>query len=155
MRVPRSRATPTVRRATPEDADAWWALRDALWPGSPDDHRQEIAEYFDRASDASVCLLAETSGSGPVGFVEAGLRAYAEGCRTSPVGYVEGIFVAEPHRRCGTGRALMTAAEGWARQRGCTEMASDTELHNDRSGIFHAATGYVEVERIICFRKSL
>ncbi len=90
-----------------------------------------------------------------VGFAEVGLRAYAEGCRTSPVGYLEGIFVDGPYRGRGVGSALVDAAEKWARGRGCTEMASDRELGNEGSGIFHAAVGYQEVERIVCFRKSL
>ena len=104
---------------------------------------------------ASVCLIAELPAVGVVGFTEVGLRAYAEGCRSSPVGYLEGIFVAEPYRARGIGRALVEAAEQWARERGCTEMASDREVENEGSGIFHAAVGYQEVERIVCFKKPL
>ena len=49
----------------------------------------------------------------------------------------------------------MIAARTWARVRGCTEMASDRELDNEESGAFHEALGYEEVERIVCFGKSL
>ena len=71
------------------------------------------------------------------------------------MGYLEGVFVLPEHRGGGIGAALVDAAEGWARERGCTEMASDRELDNEASGTFHQALGYEEVERIVCFRKSL
>ncbi len=146
---------PTVRRVGPADADAWVRLRNALWPGSPDDHRREVAAYFATAQDTWTCLVAEVGAEGVIGFVEVGLRAYAEGCRSSPVGYLEGVFVAESHRKLGVGRALVDAAERWVREQGCKEMASDREIHNEDSGRFHATLGFEEVERIVCFRKSL
>ncbi|WP_245606073.1 GNAT family N-acetyltransferase [Thermus amyloliquefaciens] len=65
-----------------------------------------------------------------VGFVEVSLRPYAEGCATRPVGYLEGWYVAPEWRWQGIGRALVEAAEAWARARGCQEMASDAELGN-------------------------
>jgi aminoglycoside 6'-N-acetyltransferase I len=74
---------------------------------------------------------------------------------SSPVGYLEGIFVVPEHRRSGVGEALVRAAEAWARERGCTEMASDRQLDNEPSGVFHEAVGYEEAERIVCYRKSL
>jgi len=147
-------ASLAVRPVAPADNGAWLRLRRVLWPGSTDDHRREIADYFESPPTSSACLVAEGTGE-IVGFVEVGLRAYAEGCRSSPVGYLEGIFVVEPHRARGVGSALVEAAEQWARGRGCTEMASDRELQNEGSGIFHAAVGYQEVERIVCFRKPL
>jgi aminoglycoside 6'-N-acetyltransferase I len=71
------------------------------------------------------------------------------------VGYLEGIYVDPERRSSGVGRALVQAAEDWARRRRCTEMASDRELHDEASGRFQRAVGYDEVERIVCFRKDL
>ena len=99
--------------------------------------------------------MAEDDSSEVVGFVEVGLRNYAEGCRSSPVGYLEGIYVAPEHRASGIGRTLVEAAEAWARRQGCTEMASDHEIQNEASGRFHSSVGYEEVARIVCFRKDL
>lgn len=144
-----------IRPAERADAKAWLDLRNALWPSSRHDHQSEIAAYFDRPNDRVVCLVGESPGHGVVGFLEAALRDYAEGCLSSPVGYLEGIFVLESHRRRRVGERLVRAGEAWARALGCTEMASDRELDNVESGRFHEAVGYGEVERIVCYRRSL
>jgi aminoglycoside 6'-N-acetyltransferase I len=130
-------------------------MRGALWPGSRRDHEREIAAHFDLPPGPAECFVAELPGEGLVGFAEVGLRGYAEGCLSSPVGYLEGIFVVPTRRGQGVGRALVEVAERWARMSGCSEMASDRELDNEPSGAFHQALGYEEVERIVCFRKSL
>jgi aminoglycoside 6'-N-acetyltransferase I len=87
--------------------------------------------------------------------VEAQLRRYADGCDTSPVGYVEGWFVDSDARRGGIGAQLIAAVESWAISQGCLEMASDTQLQNHVSQAAHARVGYGEVERVIRYRKRL
>jgi aminoglycoside 6'-N-acetyltransferase I len=89
------------------------------------------------------------------GFLEGGLRKYAEGCDTSPVGYIEGWFVDDDLRGQGIGGALVQAVEAWAREQGYTEIASDTWLDNETSIRAHLALGYEESERLVHFRKSL
>jgi aminoglycoside 6'-N-acetyltransferase I len=71
------------------------------------------------------------------------------------VGFLEGWYVAETHRRRGVGAALLRAAEDWAREQGCTEMASDTWLDNEGSQRAHEALGFEEVDRCVNYRKSL
>jgi aminoglycoside 6'-N-acetyltransferase I len=91
-----------------------------------------------------------------IGFLEAGLRSYADGCDpTRPIGYIEGGFVAEPYRHQGIGAALLRAAEDWARAQGCTEMASDTQLDNVPSQRVHESLGFQVTERAILYRKPL
>ncbi|MCP4870428.1 MAG: GNAT family N-acetyltransferase [Proteobacteria bacterium] len=145
----------TIRLAEPADASDWLNLRDALWPGSFSDHAAEVAAYFVASPSSPICLLADHSDDGVIGFAEIGLRAYAEGCATSPVGYIEGIFVHPEYRQDAVGRALVAAAEVWAIEQGCTEMASDRQLGNQSSGSFHEALGFEEAERLVCYRKSL
>lgn len=142
----------TVCPLSPQDLPAYFRLRTALWPDSASDFELEVAEILQ--ADHQVGFVAEQEGI-LVGFVEVSLRAYAEGCQTSPVGYLEGWYVVPTHRQSGIGRKLVEAAEDWARGKGCTEMASDTEIHNTLSQIAHARLGYAEVERIVCFRKPL
>ena len=90
-----------------------------------------------------------------VAFIEAGLREYGEGCETSPVGYVEAWYVDEHLRGQNLGRDLVQMAEQWAREKGCTEMASDTWLENESSIAAHLKLGYVEAERLVHFMKRL
>jgi len=71
------------------------------------------------------------------------------------VGYLEGWYVAEHARRQGIGAGLVAAAEDWARSRGCTEMASDTELANRVGEAAHLRLGYEVAARVTAFRKRL
>ena len=92
----------------------------------------------------------------PVGFAQCRLRYdYVEGAETSPVGYLEGIFVAENFRKRGYAAEMLAECEKWAGENGCHEFASDCELENIDSFYFHKAVGFAEVNRIICFAKKL
>lgn len=131
-------------------------MREALWPAEPGEHAEEIASFFagDRRDPAEVLLATGDSGAA-IGFAEVSIRQYAEGCSTDRVAYLEGWFVEEGQRRKGIGAALVAAVEAWGRAQGCTELASDTEIHNLGSAAAHRALGFSEVERIVCFRKAI
>src|SRR5437868_14015213 len=126
----------------------------ALFHGCTEDDLTKGMREFRARSDGEVFVVDRGDGS-LAGFVEAGSRPYAEGCDTSPVGYVEAWYIDEDVRRQGYGRALLQAAEDWARARGYREMASDALLGNEASHRAHKASGYAEVERIVTFRKNL
>lgn len=144
-----------IRKATARDTEAWLALRRALWPNTPEvRHRAEIAETLARLDEAAAFLAGE-EGAPPVGFVEVSLHRWAEGCESSPVGYLEGWYVDPTARGHRIGAALVGAAEAWARERGCTEMASDTGLGNSISHAAHEWLGYEVVAKLVCFRKRL
>jgi aminoglycoside 6'-N-acetyltransferase I len=149
-----------IRLAQPADRNALALLCHALWPDSPaEEHTRELAAKLSGNSPGALPLdifVADTGDGSLCGFIEVGLRSHAEGCDPShPVGYVEGWFVAEDHRRRGIGKKLLAAAEDWARQKGCLEMASDTWIHNELSQRVHHSLGFQEVERAIHFRKAL
>ena len=89
------------------------------------------------------------------GFLEASIRSHVEDCDTENVGYLEGWYVDEPHRQMGIGGGLVKAAEDWARNKGCNEMASDAEVGNTVSLEAHAKLGYTETSRLVHLRKEL
>ena len=89
------------------------------------------------------------------GLAELSIRAYAEGCSSDRVAYVEGWFVVPQARGHGVGRALIAAAEEWGRSQGCRELASDAEPDNAVSAAAHRALGFSEVGLVRCFRKDL
>lgn len=130
-------------------------MRLALWPeGDAMDHRRGMAEWL-AVRDSLVLVAARRDGSGLAGFAEVGTRPYAEGCESSPVAYLEGWYVDPDVRRQGVGTALVRAAEEWARAQGLVEFASDALIDNETSHRAHRALGFAEVERIVCFRRSL
>ncbi len=95
-------------------------------------------------------FLAEEDGQ-PVGFAQCQLRHdYVEGTDSSPAGYPEGIFTKEAVRGKGIA-ALLVRCESWAKEKGCTEFASDCELLNEASIRFHKALDFSEENRIVCF----
>jgi aminoglycoside 6'-N-acetyltransferase I len=146
-----------VRPAVAGDAAAWLEMRRALWPDDPDDtHPGEIARYFDGSlRNPLEVLIAIDAQQRPVGFVELSIRNYAEDCETDRVAYLEGWYVVPGLRRQGVGRALVAAAEDWARAQGCTEFGSDAVLDNEPSAAAHVALGFEETARIRCFKKML
>ena len=147
----------SVRSAGREDAAAWLRMRAALWPDSTEaEHAREIEQFFTGGtSETAAVLLAVDSSGHAVGLAELSTRPYAEGCRSSPVAYLEGWFVAPATRRRGVGRALVRAAEEWARAQGCSEFASDTLPDNRASAAAHRAIGFSEAGLVLCFRKDL
>ena len=130
-------------------------MRMELWPElNLESHRREMAEWRARA-DAVVLVASRTDGTGLAGFAEVGSRSLTDGCCTSPVAYLEGWFVDRDARRRGVGRALVAAAELWARGHGFREFASDAELENHASQKAHVAIGFREVERLVLYLKAL
>jgi aminoglycoside 6'-N-acetyltransferase I len=144
----------TIRRAVAADRGEWARLRDRLWPGSPADHDAETRAHFASGAAAPVVFLAEMDGVA-VGFLELDYRKYAPGCTSSPIPYIEGWYVEPPFRKRGVGRALVRAAEAYARAEGYDEIASDAEIVNTGSIAAQRALGFEEIERVVCFYRRL
>lgn len=144
-----------IRPAIAEDAGGWQELRSHLWPDA--DSAGEIAQYFaaEPAERGQVFVAKDPHGK-MCGFIELSVRRdWVEGSTTSPVAYVEGWLVHPDSRKKGIGKALLAAAETWARDAGYTEIASDTLIDNQDSIAAHQACGYTEVERTVHFIKTL
>jgi len=144
----------SIRRATPDDKPEWLRMRQGLWPDAPMEYLSFDLDKLLANPDAGIFVASDSHGR-LIAFIEAGLRSHGEGCETSPVGYIEAWYV-DPHvRGQKLGREMVHMAENWAREKGCTEMASDTWLENEASIEAHKKLGYWEVERLVHFVKRL
>jgi aminoglycoside 6'-N-acetyltransferase I len=122
----------------------------------PDLAEEDIHDLMKTVAKDDAQVFVIDRGDGALGgYVEAGTRSVADGCMTGAVGYIEAWYVDNDLRRSGYGRALLQAAEDWARSRGFKEMASDALLDNHVSHAAHKSAGYDEVDKVITYRKSL
>lgn len=143
-----------VKKAGKGDAQALAALAAQMWKAYSVE--ELAAEFTETMTNPQAQFFLKYQENTPVGFAQGQLRSdYVEGTRTTPVGYLEGIFVREEYRGRGFAKQLLSACEAWAREMGCQEFASDCELENTVSFQFHKAMHFTEANRIICFTKKL
>ena len=142
--------TPPTGTADP----AWLVLRRALWPDtSAAEHLSGMADAIARGH--YVRLAVATDGT-VLGFVEAAKRVdYVNGTSSSPVAFLEGLYVVPRVRRHGVARALVESVVQWALDEGCTELASDALLDNCTAHTVHRSLGFEETERVVYFRRAL
>ncbi len=145
-----------IRACTSADDASWLALRRAMYA------RQDAAALH--AEMVAMCreperyaqFVGEDADGRALGFAEVSLRRdYVVGTSTSPVAFLESLFVVAGARRNGIARALVAQARAWGRARGCAEFASDTLLDNTASQAMHRALGFEETRRVVYFRQSL
>lgn len=143
-----------IYKATQNAAHTIANLAIQMWH---DNTIEDLTEEFETIlnSDESAIFLLSLENN-VIGFAQCQLRHdYVEGTDSSPVGYLEGIFVKEEYRKLGYAKELLKKCEEWAKEKGCTEFASDCELDNDTSLKFHMSMGFIEANRIICLTKHL
>src|SRR5688572_32765024 len=145
-----------IERCSSLDQPGWLDFRLALWPDAgADDHRAYMAISLAQP-ERFLQLMMYDAQRQPLGFIEGSIRGdYVNGTETSPVGFVEGVYVAPARRRQGLARQLFAAIGDWARARGCRELASDALLENEASQRAHVALGFKETERVVYFAKKL
>ena len=126
-------------------------------------YKREIGE--DEPSEEDLNRLLPAMESGAILFYGCAVSGKLVACcSVSPTcstfdyrrsGVFEDFYIRPEYRRQGIARRLVAECEQWARERGCTEFASDCELTNTASLRFHLSVGFREENRIICFRKTL
>ena len=143
-----------VRKAEKKDLEILANLALLMW----NNHsvNELIAEFSETISNGNSQFFLKYIGDIPIGFAQCQLRYdYVEGTKTTPVGYLEGIFIKDRYRNKGYANELLEACEIWAKDNGCLEFASDCEIDNIDSYHFHKAMNFTEANRIICFTKEL
>ncbi len=143
-----------IKSAVKNDARVLAELAIQMWN---DNTVLDLEKKFEELieSDKATCFIKYIDNMA-IGFAQCQLRTdYVEGTETSPVGYLEGIFIVEAYRKKGYAKELLSACERWAKEQNCSEFASNCELDNTASLRFHLTMGFEEANRIICFRKEI
>lgn len=141
-----------IRQARESDYSDWIHMRKKLWPEASFDELKDLIHL--KQTESFVCYFAEIDNH-LAGFIEIALRPYANGCFTSPVAFIEGIWVDEAFQKQGIGRMLVAKAEEWAREHNIKELGSDTRIESEHSIYAHKTWGFMETERVVYFRKDL
>ena len=144
-----------VKKAAVTDSNTLAKLAIQMWDSAS---LAELETDFSKiiSSETAVCFIKYAENDTPIGFAQCSLRNdYVEGTNSYPVGYLEGVFIEEKYRKKGYAKELLFACEKWAKDKGCSEFASDCELTNADSLKFHLSMGFDEANRIICFRKDI
>jgi len=132
----------------------WVDLRVMLFPDGSFDEEFDLHKKV-LTSEDHIGLLYQKN-SRYVGFMYLSIRNdYVNGTDTSPVAFVEAIYVLPDYRHQGIGKEFIEYAEKYAAQRGITQLASDCFIDNDLSEHFHKSCGFIEKERVICFVKNI
>lgn len=135
---------------------SWIEMRRQLWPRLDfHEHQTEVKSLVAEPARFTAFLALSSEGR-TIGFAETSLRRdYVNGCESSPVAFLEGIFVIPEFRRIGVAKRLLEVVEHWGQLRGCTELASDVDIDNIVSHQMHYSFGFEETERVIYFKKTL
>ncbi|WMM24734.1 GNAT family N-acetyltransferase [Tissierella sp. MB52-C2] len=143
-----------IKQASVEDCKIVSELAILLWEDNEINSLEEDFLSYINLNKGAIFLYFDNME--PIGFAQVGLRYdYVEGTESSPVGYLEGIFIKDNFRKKGFGKKLLYQCEIWARNQGCKEFGSDCELDNLDSLKFHLSSNFEESNRIICFKKNL
>ena len=139
--------------ASPTDPE-WLSLRLRLWPHA--EEAELLREMADMLARGHFVRLAFAPSGSAIGVVEASQRVdYVNGTSTSPVAFLEGLYVEPTWRRKGVARALVSEVECLAAAQGCTELASDSPIDNVTAHATHRALGFEETERVVYFRRAV
>jgi RimJ/RimL family protein N-acetyltransferase len=136
-----------IRRATAADAPALvelgravggepggWLISDATWRGVSDERRYLRAV---RKHSHAAVFVAETE-AGVVARLSIARDDHPASSHVADLG----LMVAATHRRRGIGRALLQAAEGWARESGIRKLELHVFPHNEAAIALYEQYGF-------------
>jgi aminoglycoside 6'-N-acetyltransferase I len=145
----------TYAKIQSRDIDACLAMALTLWTDAKPKEIRDIFKAGLRSGKQTTYVCRNEQGEA-IAFMNITIRRdYVEGSETSPVGYVEGIYVKAKYRKQGVAKHLITLAEKWSRAHGCKELGSDAYANNKASAKFHAKVGFEHAGLIAHFIKKL
>jgi len=120
--------------------------------------KNELATHLRNAcnSNTKKVYIALTPEEEAVGFAVFSIRTdYVEGATTSPTGYLEGILIESKFRKMGIAKSFIQKGEAWCKERGCSQLGSDTWLTATESRNFHKKLGFREEDELVHFLKEI
>ena len=99
-----------IRKATNSDSRVLAEMAVQMWDDNTVNELE--TEFLKTLNDEQSAIFIKVVDEIPVGFAQCSLRTdYVEGTKSSPVGYLEGIFVKEEYRKKGYAKELLYACE--------------------------------------------
>ena len=141
-----------IRQATKNDFEQWLRMRKLLYPeSSQNELMSEIKKiFYDKTIVGEldyIVFVYEKNKLMLGGFIETSLRQKVSNCKSSPVGYIESLYVDSDIRRNGIARDLVRESEKWIKENGCSEFAVDTDPDEKGSIEFYLSCGFAQVRR--------
>ncbi len=146
-----------IMKLTPiskEEFSLWSEFRSAIYPLlNSDFNAKEMDQIYH--SHWWHCWFVEREDRERIGFVELSLRNIVDGCLSSPVPYLEGLYLTAPERGKGRGAEVIAMIKIWCQRHGFSELATDAELNNIRAQEFYEKLGFEPVDRVVEYRLEL
>jgi len=140
---------PEIRRAAPSDAAEIARLSGELgYPLSIDEMRASLGRLL--ADARHFVAVADEGSDRLLGWMHVEHRTSIQ---SADRGELIGLVVDGDARRRGTGRALVDAAERWARSQGLTTLTVRSNVMRELSHPFYEALGYVREKTQHLYRK--
>lgn len=125
-------------------------MREKVYSSLDDEfHEKEMEQIFFR--EDWFCYFLSDESNKMLGLVELSSRNIADGCLSSPVAYLEGLYLKKEHRGRGLGKEAVRIILTWCKEKGFTELATDSELTNINAQQFFKAIGFQETYRVVEF----
>jgi GNAT superfamily N-acetyltransferase len=144
-----SELSTSVREALPSDAQRIASLGLQLGYEVPVAHVQRFMETL---RDSEALFVAVVPRAGVIGWVSI---AESHTLTASARAEIHGLVVEDEFRGHGIGRALVAAAEAWARRRGCTALRLLSNVIRERAHDFYRDLGYDVLKTEHVFQKTL
>ena len=125
-------------------------MREEVYCSLDDDfHDREMKQIFVRSD--WYCYFLKNSDDQIVGFIELSSRNIVDGCLSSPVAYIEGLYLKKEYQGIGLGKEAIETIKSWCKEKGFSELGSDTEITNINAQKFFKSVGFQESYRIVEF----
>jgi aminoglycoside 6'-N-acetyltransferase I len=139
---------------TRDEYSAWKQIRMELYSALDDDYHNKEMETIN-SSDQWYCRLIKSDADEVMGMLEISYRNIVDGCISSPVPYIEGLYLYPQYRNNGYGTEILKMIITWCKEQGYTELATDAQIINTDAHRFYKSAGFEETDRVVEFRLDL